>query len=102
MFKLGEFGKGFVTGIAESADKALKADIERINSRVEKVADFRVKRAVEEQEKRKKDLEDIEEALAEAEGLFGKEDPRASAYAASLLKDQGSTSALRAFVNQIK
>ena len=100
--RLGEFGKGFVKGFAEEANEALKNDIQRINTRVEKVADFRVKRAVEEQEERKKDLEDIEDALREAEGLFGKDDPRASAYAASLLKDQGSTSALRAFVSQIK
>ena len=102
MIRLGEFGKGFLTGFAEEANEALKNDIQRINTRVEKVADFRVKRAVEEQEKRKKDLEDIEDALREAEGLFGKDDPRATSYAASLLKEQGSTSALRAFVNQIK
>lgn len=100
--RLGEFGKGFVKGFAEEANEALKNDIQRINARVEKVADFRVKRAVEEQEERKKDLEDIEDALREAEGLFGKDDPRAASYAASLLKDQGSTSALRAFVSQIK
>jgi hypothetical protein len=100
--RLGEFGKGFVKGFAEEANEALKNDIQRINTRVEKVADFRVKRAVEEQEERKKDLEDIKDALREAEGLFGKDDPRASAYAASLLKDQGSTSALRAFVSEIK
>lgn len=100
--RLGEFGKGFVKGFAEEANEALKNDIQRINARVEKVADFRVKRAVEEQEERKKDLEDIEDALREAEGLFGKDDPRAASYAASLLKEQGSTSALRAFVNQIK
>lgn len=100
--RLGEFGKGFVKGFAEEANEALKNDIQRINARVEKVADFRVKRAVEEQEERKKDLEDIEDALREAEGLFGKDDPRAASYAASLLKEQGSTSALRAFVNQVK
>ena len=47
-------------------------------------------------------MEDIEDALREAEGLFGKDDPRAASYAASLLKEQGSTGALRAFVNQIK
>ena len=100
--RLGEFGKGFVKGFAEEANEALKNDIQRINARVEKVADFRVKRAVEEQEERKKDLEDIEDALREAEGLFGKDDPRSASYAASLLKEQGSTSALRAFVSQIK
>lgn len=99
---LGSFGQGFVKGFAESANEALKNDIQRINNRVEKVADFRVKRAVQEQEERKKELEEIEEALREAEGLFGADDPRAASYAASLLKEQGSTSALKSFVQQIK
>lgn len=100
--RLGEFGKGFVSGFAEEANEALKNDIAKINARVEKVADFRVKRAVEEQEERKKDLEDITEALREAEALFGRDDPRATDFAASLLKQQGSTTALRAFVSQVK
>jgi hypothetical protein len=99
---LGSFGQGFVKGFAESANEALKNDIQRINNRVEKVADFRVKRAVQEQEERKKEIEEIEEALREAEGLFGADDPRAASYAASLLKEQGSTSALKSFVQQIK
>ena len=98
----GNFATGFVKGFAESANEALKEDIERINSRVEKVADFRVKRAVEDQEKRAKDLKEIEDALRQAEGLFDKEDPRATVYAASLLKEQGSASALKAFTEQIK
>src|SRR5210317_832319 len=99
---LGSFGTGFVTGFAESANKALQDDIDRINTRVERVADLRVKRAIDDQEKRKKDLGDIEDALKEAEGLFGQDDPRATAYAASLLKQQGSTTALRSFVSEIK
>ena len=102
LFGLGSFGEGFVKGFATEANEALKRDIERINTRVEKVADFRVKKAVEEQDKRKEDLEDIEDALREAEGLFGADDPRATAYAASLLKQEGSTAALKSFVSQIK
>lgn len=99
---LGSFGTGFVTGFAESANKALQDDIDRINTRVERVADLRVKRAIDEQNERKKDLSDIEDAIKEAEGLFGQDDPRATAYAASLLKQQGSTTALRSFVSEIK
>jgi hypothetical protein len=102
LFGLGNFGEGFIEGLATSANKALQDDIKRINLRAEKVADFQVKRTVEEQEKRKKDLEDIEDALREAEGLFEKDDPRAAAYAASLLQEQGSASALKAFTNQLK
>jgi len=102
LFGLGNFGEGFIEGLATSANKALQDDIRRINLRAEKVADFQVKRTVEEQEKRKKDLEEIEDALREAEGLFDKDDPRTAAYAASLLQEQGSASALRAFTKQIK
>lgn len=102
LFGLGNFGEGFVEGLATSANKALQDDIKRINLRAEKVADFQVKRSVEEQEKRKKDLEEIKDALREAEGMFDKDDPRAAAYAASLLEEQGSASALKAFTKQIK
>ena len=102
IFGLGNFGEGFVEGLATSANKALQDDIKRINLRAEKVADFQVKRTVEAQEKRKKDLEEIEDALREAEGMFDKDDPRAAAYAASLLEEQGSASALKAFTKQIK
>jgi len=102
LFGLGNFGEGFIEGLATSANKALQDDIRRINLRAEKVADFQVKRTVEAQEKRKKDLEEIEDALREAEGLFDKDDPRAAAYAASLLEEQGSASALKAFTQQIK
>ena len=102
LFGLGNFGEGFIEGLATSANKALQDDIRRINLRAEKVADFQVKRTVEEQEKRKKDLEEIEDALREAEGLFDKDDPRTAAYAASLLQEQGSASALKAFTNQLK
>ena len=102
LFGLGNFGEGFIEGLATSANKALQDDIRRINLRAEKVADFQVKRTVEAQEKRKKDLEEIEDALREAEGLFDKDDPRAAAYAASLLEEQGSASALKAFTKQIK
>jgi hypothetical protein len=102
LFGLGNFGEGFIEGLATSANKALQDDIKRINLRAEKVADFQVKRTVEAQEKRKKDLEEIEDALREAEGMFDKDDPRAAAYAASLLEEQGSASALKAFTKQIK
>ena len=102
LFGLGNFGEGFVEGLASSANKALQDDMKRINLRAEKVADLQVKRSVEQQEKRKKDLEEIEDALREAEGMFEKNDPRAAAYAASLLQEQGSASALKAFTKQLK
>jgi len=98
---LGSFGTGFVTGFAESANKALQDDINRINNRVEKVADLRVKRAIDAQEERKKELKEIESALKEGAALF-KGDPRAAEYAASLLEEQGSLSAYRSFVSELR
>ena len=65
LFGLGSFGEGFVKGFATEANEALKRDIERINTRVEKVADFQVQKSIKEQDKRKDELEDIEEAIAQ-------------------------------------
>ena len=102
LFGLGDFGTGFVEGFAKSANEALKADLKKIDLRVEKVAEAKLKRALKQQKERAEELEEIEDALREAEGLFGKKDPRATAYASVLLKEQGSASALKAFTNQIK
>ena len=101
LFGLGSFGEGFVKGFATEANEALKNDIERINTRVEKVADFQVQKSIKEQDKRKDELEDIEEAIAEGEGLFGT-GPEATQYAAALLKQQGSISAYRSMVETMK
>jgi len=101
LFGLGSFGEGFVKGFATEANEALKEDIKRINTRVEKVADFQVQKSIKEQDKRKEELEDIEEAIAEGEGLFGT-GPEATQYAAALLKQQGSISAYRSMVETMK
>ena len=97
LFGLGSFGQGFVGGLAESANKALKEDMEAIKDRVKKVSDYRVQRAIDEQEERKDELEQIEDALKEGASLFG-DDPRAADYAASMLQEQGSISAYNTFI----
>ena len=76
--------------------------MQRDNDAVERVAEAKIKRALKQQEERAEELEEIEDALREAEGMFGKDDPRATAYAASLLKEQGSASALKSFTEQVK
>lgn len=101
LFGLGSFGEGFVKGFATEANEALKRDIERINTRVEKVADFQVQKSIKEQDKRKEELEEIEEAIAEGEGLFGT-GPEATQYAAALLKQQGSINAYRSMIETMK
>ena len=59
--------------------------MEAVKDRVKSVSDYRVKRAIAEQEERAEELEEIEKALSEGVALFGN-DQRAADYAASLLK----------------
>ena len=102
LFGLGSFGEGFVKGFATEANEALKQDIKRINTRVEKVADLKVKRSLDDQDKRKKELKEIEEALREGEALFGPDNPRGAQYAAALLKDRGRISSYKSMVAQLR
>ena len=44
LFGLGDFGTGFVEGFAKSANEALKDDLKKVNLRVEKVAEAKMKR----------------------------------------------------------
>jgi len=98
----GGFATGFIGGLAESANKALKDDIERINTRVDKIAEFKVKRAIEAQDERKKELKEVETALQEGAALFGGDKNEFSAeYAAGLLKESGSLSAFKARVAEL-
>jgi len=90
----GGFATGLLTGFAESANKALKEDIERINTRIDKVADLKFKRALEDQEERKKELKEVDDLLRQAGALFG-DDPFAADYASGLLKNAGSISAFK-------
>lgn len=101
LFGLGSFAEGFVGGLAESANKALLEDMKAVKDRVKTVSDFRVKRALAEQEKRAGELEEIEDALKEGASLFG-DDPRAADYAASLLKDQGNITAYKKFIAEMR
>lgn len=102
LFGLGSFAEGFVGGLAESANKALLEDMEAIKNRVKTVSDYRVKRAIEEQEERKDELTEIEDALKEGASLFDDNDPRAADYAATLLKQQGSIPAYKELVAQLR
>tara|TARA_R110000782_G_scaffold218318_1_gene305691 strand:+ start:760 stop:2952 length:2193 start_codon:yes stop_codon:yes gene_type:complete len=101
LFGLGDFGTGFVEGFANSANEALKADLKKVDLRVEKVAEAKMKRALKQQEERAEELEDIEDALKQGKSLFG-DDPRAAQYAASLLKDQGDITAYKSLIAKMK
>lgn len=101
LFGLGDFGTGFVEGFAKSANEALKEDLRKVDLRVEKVAEAKMKRALKQQEERAEELEEIEDALKEGKTLFG-DDPRAAQYAASLLKDQGNITAYKQFIANLR
>lgn len=101
LFGLGNFAEGFVGGLAESANKALIEEMDDIKDRVKTVSDYRVKRAVEENEERTEEFNDIQAALKEGADLFG-DDPRSMEMAASLLKDQGNLAGFTALINQMR
>lgn len=101
LFGLGNFAEGFIGGFAESANKALIEDMNDIKDRVKTVSDYRVKRAVEENEKRTEEFNEIKDALKEGASLFG-DHPRAAEYAASLLKDQGNLATYKKFIAEMR
>jgi len=101
LFGLGDFGTGFVEGFAKSANEALKEDLRKVDLRVERVAEAKMKRALKQQEERAEELEEIEDALKEGKSLFG-DDPRGAEYAASLLKDQGNLTAYKSFIKDLR
>ena len=101
LFGLGNFAEGFVGGLAQSANKALIEEMDDIKDRVKTVSDYRVKRAVEENEERTEEFNDIQAALKEGADLFG-DDPRSMEMAASLLKDQGNLAGYTALINEMR
>jgi len=102
LFGLGDFGTGFVEGFAKSANEALKEDLKKVDLRVEKVAEAKLKRALKQQEEREEEFKDIEEALEQGRALFGMDDPRSAEYAAGLLKEQGNLSSYKSLIAQLK
>ena len=101
LFGLGDFGTGFVEGFAKSANEALKEDLKKVDLRVEKVAEAKMKRALKEQEERAEELEEIEEAIKQGEQYFGT-GPQATQFAASLLKKEGNVSAYKSMLEKMR
>ena len=101
---LGSFGTGFVTGFAESANKALQDDINRINTRVDKLKQFQVERAIKEQDKRAAEVEETKEALERAYALFDgdKDAEKAISLAGGLLKERGGLAAFNTEIARLQ
>jgi len=98
----GGFATGFIEGFADSVSDAIEKDMDRVNKRVERISELKLKRAIKDQEERDEKIKEVTEALAEAQSLFGKDDPRAPAYAAAMLKESGSISSFKELTNTIK
>ena len=99
---LGSFGEGFVTGFAESANEALKKDIERINTRIDRVAIAKAERAMKDQDKRRNEKDTIVDALKRGAAIYGDPDSQeAIAFAGGVLKEEGNLQAYEAFMNEL-
>lgn len=104
LFGLGSFGEGFVTGFATEANEALKNSVKRINTRVDKLKDFQVQRAIKEQDKRASEVEEYKEALQQAYALFDGDEnaEQAIAYAGGLLKERGGLAAFKTKIAELQ
>ena len=104
LFGLGSFGEGFVTGFATEANEALKNSVKRINTRVDKLKDFQVQRAIKEQDKRASEVEEHKEALQQAYALFDGDEnaEQAIAYAGGLLKERGGLAAFKSKIAELQ
>lgn len=80
---LGNFGTGFVTGLAKSVDKAVQKDITRVNDRIDKIADIKLRKKLKDEESRQSKINEVQEALEYGSKVLGKTE-----YAASLLKNK--------------
>jgi len=101
LFGLGNFGQGFVTGLADSANEALKKDLDRVNTRIEKLSDLQVNRALKEQDERKEEIDEVIDELERGASIFG-DDPKAKQYAAAMLKKEGNLQGYRELVSKYK
>jgi len=99
---LGNFGEGFVTGFAESANEALKENIKRINTRIDDIAAFKLKRAISEQDERREEKELIEDAIKRGTSIYGEDSQEALMFAASILKERGSIESYNSFMNTLQ
>lgn len=102
IFGLGSFGEGLVKGLAESATVSLKDEMERIEDSIKTASDIRLKRIVQDQDRRRDEAEKIVKALKRARAnLGGADDQQAAIRAASLLKQSGDLDAFNTLVGRI-
>jgi len=101
LFGLGNFGEGFVTGLAESASEAIQKDMDAVRARIEKLSDFQANKIIKDQEEREEEIRDAMKQLKRASDVFGS-DPNAKKYAAAILEREGGIEGLNEVVARFK
>jgi len=101
LFGLGDFGEGFVTGLADSASDAIQKDMDAVRARIEKLSDFQANKIIKDQEEREEEIRDAMKQLKRASRVFGN-DPNAKKYASAILEREGGIEGLNEVVARFK
>lgn len=101
LFGLGDFGEGFVTGLADSASDAIQKDMDAVRARIEKLSDFQANKIIKDQEEREEEIRDAMKQLKRASRVFGN-DPKAKKYASAILEREGGIEGLNEVVARFK
>lgn len=101
LFGLGDFGEGFVTGLADSASDAIQKDMDAVRARIEKLSDFQANKIIKDQEAREEEIRDAMKQLKRASRVFGN-DPNAKKYASAILEREGGIEGLNEVVARFK
>ena len=96
------FFLGFATGAAKAVDTALQDSIKRTRDNIDMMSEFRLKRAAQAEEKRKKDGEELEDLLKYGAGVIDSvNNPEAVRMAASLYEEKGEAG-FKSFITDIE
>lgn len=101
LFGLGDFGEGFVTGLADSASDAIQKDMDAVRARIEKLSDFQANKIIKDQEEREEEIRDAVKQLKRASKVFGN-DPNAKKYASAILEREGGIEGLNEVVERFR
>tara|TARA_E500000318_G_scaffold8495_2_gene7768 strand:+ start:1374 stop:3530 length:2157 start_codon:yes stop_codon:yes gene_type:complete len=101
LFGLGDFGEGFVTGLADSASDAIQKDMDAVRARIEKLSDFQANKIIKDQEAREEEIRDAMKQLKRASRVFGN-DPNAKKYASAILEREGGIEGLNEVVERFR
>ena len=101
LFGLGDFGEGFVTGLADSASDAIQKDMDAVRARIEKLSDFQANKIIKDQEEREEEIRDAMKQLKRASKVFGN-DPNAKKYASAILEREGGIEGLNEVVERFR